>query len=148
MTPAIQKKLDKVFNLYNDNAAKETKESEAALNKLQELCKKHKVDFDAFMSSKGAAVETTENTTSDSTATVAAVVKSRRGFIISLLKEGIWDRKSIAEAIAENFPERYVDLKKNSAAVTGTINDLRTNKAADITVCDATGRILYKVSKK
>lgn len=148
MTPAIQEKLDKVFALYNDPAAQETKESQAAYGKLRDLCKAHKVNFAAYMrkkNSEGKRDEKPESTTSEDSTTNAMTFKSRRGFVISLLREGLWDRKSIAEAVANYFPNRYTDLKKNAAAVTGTINDLRSNKGADITVCDATGRILYKV---
>ena len=139
-----QGKLDKVFNLYNDNAAKKTKESDASLHKLQELCKSYKVDFADFMKSKGVNVEKTEIEAPK----VKTVKASRRNFIIVHMRENCWDKASLAEAIALHFPDCYADLKKNQQAISGTIYDLNSNKKASIAVCDADGRIVFKSMKK
>lgn len=147
LNAAQQTKLDKVFNLYNDNAAKKTEESNAALRKLQELCAAYKVDFDAFMKSKGVdntAAEKSNSATSDSTATVSTL--SRRAFIIRCMREGIWTKAEIAEAISLKLG-KYQDYKRNMTAVSGTIYDLRQNYDADLTVCDMTGRIVLKSVK-
>jgi hypothetical protein len=147
MTAAQKTKLDKVFALYNDNAAKQTEESNAAYAKLQELCKAYKVDFDAFLKSKDIEVpssEKTENATSNSQTTVST--QSRRAFIIDCLKQGVFDKQTLAEAIALKL-DKYADLKKNLQAVSGTIYDLRQNYDADLTVCDTTDRIVLKSCK-
>ena len=141
-----QSTLDKVFALYNDSAAQQTEESAAAYSKLRTLCDKYKVDFDAYLESKGAKKPEepkAEAPPEEPKPTAPKVVKSRRGYIIVLMREGVWDRASIAEAVAIKFPD-YSDLKKNAQAVTGTIGDLRTNKGADIRVCETDGRILFK----
>lgn len=136
-----QSKLDKVFALYNDSAAKETEESNAALAKLQELCSKYKIDFTQFMKSKGIEVQTTENVTSNASASVT-VCTSRRAFIIAKMRENVWCKDSLAEAIALYFGDRYANLKKNKAAVSGTIYDVTSNGKLKVKVCDKTGRIV------
>lgn len=139
--------LDKVYRLYNDNAAKQTKESQAAYEKLQHLCKTYKVDFDAFLKSKQSTAQTAKNATSeDKQAAAKPVNVSRRSFIIDCLKQGVFDKQSIAEAVALNL-SKYSDLKKNLQAVSGTIYDLRRNYDADLTVCEETGRCLLKSYK-
>jgi hypothetical protein len=152
MNQKQQKQLDKIFRLYNDNAAKETEESNAALNKLRTLCEKYKVDFDAYIASKSeipakneaenSAPEAENNTASNDVSKPRPTLKSRRAFIIEALQQGIWDRKTLAEAVAALFPQ-YQDLKRNAGAVTGTVNDLRQNKSWDIRCCDD-GRLWVK----
>ncbi len=50
---------------------------------------------------------------------------SRRGKIIEMVQEGMWDTKSLAEALHAINPEWPVD--KNKAAISGTLADMRKN---------------------
>ncbi len=50
---------------------------------------------------------------------------SRRGKIIEMVQEGIWDTKSLAEALNAQNPDWPVD--KNKAAISGTLADMRKN---------------------
>lgn len=144
-------KLDKIFNLYNDAAAKSTEESAAAYEDLKRCCEAFKYDFEAFLKSKGVTVEKTNSATEETSASTDKQAKaprvSRRDFIIKHIRENVWCKDSLAEAIALHFPGKYEDLKRNKGAVSGTIYDLTTNYNADITVCDKTGRIIFRSMK-
>ncbi len=50
---------------------------------------------------------------------------SRRGKIIEMVQEQIWDTKTLAEALNAINPEWPVD--KNKAAISGTLADMRKN---------------------
>ena len=63
---------------------------------------------------------------------------SRRSTIIKMIREGIWDTATLAEALNEINPEW--PIAKNKAAVSGTIADLRANKNWTIKI-DEKGRI-------
>lgn len=144
MTAKQQDTLDKVYRLYADKAAQKTNESAAAYAKLQSLCKKWKLNFEAFVASKQqtSTTEKRSETAENKPSTVKSYMTSRRAFIIEVLNQNVWDKASLAEAIALHFP-KYADLKKNLQAVSGTIYDLQRNYNADIKVCDLTGRIVF-----
>ena len=141
MTKKQQQQLDKVFALYNDSAARETEESAAAYAKLQQLCKKYSVDFEAFLKSKGAGVETQEEAKAE--ATVVDFMRSRRAYIIEKLQTGLYDKATLAEEVALFFSQ-YGDMKKNKAAVSGTIYDLTQHGKASCRTCED-GRLIFKL---
>jgi hypothetical protein len=133
MDTKLANKLDKLFALYNDDAAKQSKESEAALNKIRNLCKKHKVDFEGYMAGKGVTVETPEAPKAEEPKTEAPAApkafafRSRRNTILLLVKEGMWDKKSIAEAIVILSKGKYDNVKQNLKAVSGTVYDINAH---------------------
>jgi hypothetical protein len=67
---------------------------------------------------------------------------SRRGTIIRCLREGIWDRETLAKHLNELNPEEW-PIERNKAAITGTIADLRRNKGAKIETGDDGRLILH-----
>ena len=67
---------------------------------------------------------------------------SRRGTIIKCLKEGIWDRETLAKHLHEMNPKEW-PIERNKAAITGTIADLRRNKGAKIETGDDGRLILH-----
>lgn len=141
MKANIRAKLDKVYALYNDDAAKKTQESEAALNKLKDLCKKHKVDFEEYMKSKGQSEPAQEEAKeTEGPRPTPFVFRSRRNCIINLLREGIWDKAAIAEAVVYMSKGKYANLKQNMKAVSGTIYDLNAHSHTFVKTCE-TGRL-------
>lgn len=139
MKANIKSKLEKLYALYNDDAAKATEESAAALAKIKALCKRHKVNFEDFMASMGHE-EAKEETKPEPK---VFVFKSRRNCIIELIREGCWDKRSIAEAVVFLSKGRYTNIKANLKAVSGTIYDLNAHGKGFIRTCPVDGRIVF-----
>lgn len=95
---------------------------------------------DAEKDSKEASAE---ETTTQPDRTPQA--NSRRGTIIKLVVENIWDTDTLAKHLNELNPKWPV--AKNKGAIAGTLADMRKNKAW-VTDIDKKGRITVKLPEK
>jgi hypothetical protein len=131
MQPHIET-MTKLYRLSVDKAAKKGEVTNAK-RQLTRLAKKHKVDLEAFIASikpannlKGMLNNISASMKADKKAAEPTTKKrSRRSLIVEHLQEGLWDIKTLSEALV-NFG--YPDVKANKKAVSGTMYDFTTNK--------------------
>lgn len=131
-------KLDKIFAMFADSATT-VHEKANALDKLQRLCKKYKVDFQDYMQAKDfdlqfearkqqreAEAKQRREAAEAKAYKARSKKRSRRSLIIEMLKSNMFDADSINEALCEVFD--YTDSKSNKKAISGTKYDLTVNK--------------------
>ena len=132
----MQPHIDKMTKLYKLSINKAAKKGEVsnAKRQLTRLAKKHKVNLEKFIADLKPAntlngmlnnISATLNKPKATAASNATKKRSRRSLIVEHLKEGLWDIKTLSEALV-NFG--YPDVKANKKAVSGTMYDFTTNK--------------------
>lgn len=126
----------KVFGQKPQRRVRKNKVVEKLYNKFVEM--NDSPDADEPMEQEAQEEASTEEAPKE----VKTRPASRRGKIIEMLQENVWDIKSMAEALVAINPEWPV--AKNKAAISGTMADLRKNKGWIIKI-DDNGKIQVKV---
>jgi hypothetical protein len=118
---ATFEKLEKVYlhTAKNSNA----NEAQNAKAKLETLCKKYKVDMQAFIA-KMQDRHDIRSISEISEKIRENMLKSRRNFIIENVTSNVFDSETLAQAIKACFTQ-YSDISKNKKAITGTLYDMQ-----------------------
>lgn len=152
--------LEKLYKLYNDEAAQESAESASAKHKIVDLCNKHNVNFEAFMREMAAKHGNKEKEKAEAASDFDFVTqkqrnlrlaqarfKSRRNFIITCWAQGCFTKHDIAEACVFVSSGKYSNVKSNLKAVSGTRYDLNAHHDVFLKIC-SDGRCVVTEGEK
>lgn len=138
MTQA-QRKLKSTLTKVYAHATQNKNENEAdnAKQKLDTLCKKHKINLADFIENCAFDINYTaeaeaEKDSAERKSAKVDIFRSRRAFIISQVTSNIFDSETLAQAIKACFP-KYDNISKNKSAITGTLYDLKTKDGYKVT---------------
>ena len=136
--PSLVTLHEQVFGQKPKSRAKKTAVVQRLYDKFMELNKDNPEADEPLVETVNTEPEVKE-------AKGNGVPGSRRGKIIEMVQENVWDTKTLAEALNVINPEWPVD--KNKAAISGTLADMRKN-AGWIAKTDDKGRIEVILPKK
>jgi hypothetical protein len=124
-----KKTIEGVYNLAVKPGTEA--EGENAKEKLEKLCKKHKVRLADLIKDCKFDFDFSEKPAN----TGAENKPSRRSLIIAAIQEGGWTTAKLARHLKDTYAH-LPDFKANKKAVAGTIYDMRRNKNWDIRISD------------